>query len=124
MILKDDIVVQTTYENLIAIGASASYDKSIKRSEFSSISQFSIFCFCSLDDFLRIINDFYRRDDVKKLAIDQGLDSEVFKNVYVSFRKYCMQSTSLPADFNLILNDIVSGSSKYLFVLLFVVRFV
>ncbi|CAF1542728.1 unnamed protein product [Adineta ricciae] len=95
MILKDDVVVQTTYENLIAIGASASYDKSIKR-----------------NDFLRIINDFYRRDDVKKLAINQGLDSEIFKNVYVSFRKYCIQSTSLPADFNLILNDIISGSSN------------
>ncbi|UJR34054.1 hypothetical protein I4U23_021465 [Adineta vaga] len=95
MILKDDFIPQPSYDNLLNVEKPLPYDKTIKR-----------------NDLLRIINDFYRHDEVKQLATDQGLDLQIFKNVYVSFRKYCMQTTVLPDDFNLILNDIVFGSSN------------
>ncbi|CAF4387378.1 unnamed protein product, partial [Adineta steineri] len=37
---------------------------------------------------------------------------QIFKNVYVSFRKFCLQSSVLPVDFTTILNDIISGASN------------
>ncbi|CAF4272879.1 unnamed protein product, partial [Rotaria magnacalcarata] len=55
-------------------------------------------------------NDFYRHDDVKKLATDRGLDLQLFKNAYVSFRKFLIQSTVLPVDFHIVLNDIICGA--------------
>ncbi|UJR13320.1 hypothetical protein I4U23_000338 [Adineta vaga] len=59
---------------------------------------------------LRIITDFYRRDEIKKLASDQGLDIRLFQDAYVSFRKFCIQSTVLPVDLHIVLSDIISGS--------------
>ena len=65
-----------------------------------------------VDALLRIITDFYRRDEVKKLAADQGLDLRLFQDAYVSFRKFCIQSTVLPVDLHIILSDIISGSGR------------
>ncbi|CAF0843822.1 unnamed protein product [Adineta steineri] len=59
---------------------------------------------------LRVITDFYRRDEIKKLAADQGLDIRLFQDAYVSFRKFCIQSTVLPVDLHIVLSDIISGS--------------
>ncbi|CAF1271882.1 unnamed protein product [Adineta ricciae] len=61
---------------------------------------------------LRVITDFYRRDEIKKLAADQGLDIRLFQDAYVSFRKFCIQSTVLPVDLHIVLSDIISGSGK------------
>ena len=47
---------------------------------------------------------------MKKLAEDQGLDLRLFQDSFVSFRKFCIQSTMLPADLYLIFHDIHSGS--------------
>ncbi|CAF0847154.1 unnamed protein product, partial [Rotaria sordida] len=58
---------------------------------------------------LRIITDFYRRDEIKKLALDQGLDNRRFQDAYVSFRKFCIQSTVLPVDLYIVFSDIISG---------------
>ncbi|CAF3563328.1 unnamed protein product [Rotaria socialis] len=62
------------------------------------------------NDLLRVINEFYRNDDVKKLATDRGLDLQLFKNAYVSFRKFLIQSAVLPVDFQIVLNDIICGA--------------
>ncbi|CAF3378316.1 unnamed protein product [Rotaria sp. Silwood1] len=59
---------------------------------------------------LRIITDFYRRDEIKKLAADQGLDNRLFQDAYVSFRKFCIQSAVLPVDLHIVFSDIISGS--------------
>ncbi|CAF1507705.1 unnamed protein product [Rotaria magnacalcarata] len=59
---------------------------------------------------LRIITDFYRREEIKQLAADQGLDIRLFQDAYVSFRKFCIQSTVLPVDLHIVFNDIILGS--------------
>ncbi|CAF2706509.1 unnamed protein product [Rotaria sp. Silwood2] len=63
------------------------------------------------NDLLRLINDFCRHNDIKKLATDQGLDLHLFKSVYVSFRKFLIQSNVLPVDFQTVLYNIISGAS-------------
>lgn len=59
-----------------------------------------------------MITDFYRREEIKKLAADQGLDIRLFQDAYVSFRKFCIQSTVLPVDLHIVLSDIISGSGR------------
>ena len=66
-------------------------------------------CVC-LDALLRVITDFYRRDEVKKLCADQGLDIRLFQDAYVSFRKFCLQSSHLPVDLHIVFSDIISES--------------
>ena len=66
--------------------------------------------FFVLDALLRIITDFYRREEVKKLSADQGLDIRLFQDAYVSFRKFCLQSTVLPVDLHIVFSDIISES--------------
>ncbi|CAF3823469.1 unnamed protein product, partial [Rotaria magnacalcarata] len=78
MILKDEFDPLSLQSN----------NKDIKcEQEHKSIKQLE------RNDLLRVINDFYRHDDVKKLATDRGLDLQLFKNAYVSFRKFLIQST-------------------------------
>ncbi|CAF1219117.1 unnamed protein product, partial [Didymodactylos carnosus] len=62
------------------------------------------------NDLLRIITDFYRRDEIKKLAADNGLDIRLFQDAYVSFRKFCVQSTVLPVDLHIVFSDILSNA--------------
>lgn len=64
------------------------------------------------DALLKIITDFYRRDEIKKLSAEQGLDLRLFQDAYVSFRKFCIQSTVLPVDLHIVFSDIISGSGK------------
>jgi hypothetical protein len=71
------------------------------------------------DALLRIITDFYRRDEIKKLAADQGLDIRLFQDAYVSFRKFCIQSTVLPVDLHIVLSDIISESGTIFYFLSF-----
>ncbi|CAF0965340.1 unnamed protein product [Rotaria magnacalcarata] len=95
MILKDEFDPLSLQSN----------NKDIKcEQEHKSIKQLE------RNDLLRVINDFYRHDDVKKLATDRGLDLQLFKNAYVSFRKFLIQSTVLPVDFQIVLNDIICGA--------------
>lgn len=61
---------------------------------------------------LKVITDFYRRDEIKKLSAEHGLDLRLFQDAYVSFRKFCIQSTVLPVDLHIVLSDIISGSGK------------
>jgi hypothetical protein len=72
-----------------------------------------LFFFLS-DALLRIITDFYRREEVKKLSADQGLDIRLFQDAYVSFRKFCLQSTVLPVDLHIVFSDIISESGNVL----------
>ncbi|CAF0933042.1 unnamed protein product [Adineta steineri] len=95
MILKDEFDPLLSTNNKRNIDKKIISDKVIQR-----------------NDLLRMINEFYRHDEVKKLAVDQGVDLQIFKNVYVIFRKFCLQSSVLPVDFTTILNDIISGASN------------
>lgn len=66
--------------------------------------------FVCIDVLLRILTDFYRRDEVKTLSSSNGIDLRLFQDAYVSFRKYCIQSNVLPVDLHIIFNDIVNGA--------------
>uniref|UniRef100_UPI00358EB142 ATP-dependent RNA helicase SUPV3L1, mitochondrial isoform X2 n=1 Tax=Myxine glutinosa TaxID=7769 RepID=UPI00358EB142 len=55
---------------------------------------------------LSVLNTFYKRKQIQKLAGSNGLDARLFHKAFISFRKWVMESKTLPADFHVILNDI------------------
>jgi hypothetical protein len=91
------------------IGQELTGGKILDRSKRTIILKRNFVAFLK-DALLRIITDFYRRDEIKKLAADQGLDIHLFQDAYVSFRKFCIQSTVLPVDLHIVLSDIISES--------------
>nr|XP_046240535.1 ATP-dependent RNA helicase SUPV3L1, mitochondrial [Scatophagus argus] len=58
------------------------------------------------NELLKIINRFYKRKEMQKLAADHGLDARLFHQAFISFRKYVLEMASLPADLHIILSDI------------------
>ncbi|CAD5113633.1 DgyrCDS2795 [Dimorphilus gyrociliatus] len=61
-------------------------------------------------ELIKLLNKFYRRPNLKTLAKEQGLDSNLLHQAYVSFRRYCVESSSLPVDLHIVLSDILQGS--------------
>ncbi|KAJ3593433.1 hypothetical protein NHX12_005768 [Muraenolepis orangiensis] len=61
-------------------------------------------------ELLKILNRFYKRKEIQKLAADQGLDARLFHQAFVSFRKYVLEMSSLGAALHIILNDICCGA--------------
>lgn len=61
-------------------------------------------------DLIKLLNKFYRRPNLKTLAKEHGLDSNLLHQAYVSFRRYCVESCSLPVDLHIVLSDILQGS--------------
>ncbi|KAK2896677.1 hypothetical protein Q8A67_011165 [Cirrhinus molitorella] len=61
-------------------------------------------------ELLKVLNRFYKRKEMQKLAADQGLDARLFHQAFVSFRKYVLEMNSLNADLHIILNDIICGA--------------
>lgn len=57
------------------------------------------------NELLKILNRFYKRKEIQKLAADQGLDARLFHQAFISFRKFVLEM-SLPADLHIILSDI------------------
>lgn len=62
------------------------------------------------NELLKVLNRFYKRKEMQKLASDQGLDARLFHQAFVSFRKYVLEMNSLNADLHIILNDICCGA--------------
>ncbi|XP_070539645.1 ATP-dependent RNA helicase SUPV3L1, mitochondrial-like [Ptychodera flava] len=62
------------------------------------------------NEMLELLNGFYRRSEIQRLAIEHGLDAHLFHQAFISFRKFIIESESLPADLHIILSDIMSGS--------------
>ncbi|XP_056134909.1 ATP-dependent RNA helicase SUPV3L1, mitochondrial [Lampris incognitus] len=62
------------------------------------------------NELLKLLNRFYKRKEIQKLAADQGLDARLFHQAFISFRKYVLELTSLSADLHIILNDICCGA--------------
>ncbi|KAM4744398.1 ATP-dependent RNA helicase SUPV3L1, mitochondrial [Anableps anableps] len=58
------------------------------------------------NELLKVLNKFYKRKEMQKLAADHGLDARLFHQAFISFRKYVLEMTSLPADLHIILSDI------------------
>ncbi|XP_050723777.1 ATP-dependent RNA helicase SUV3 homolog, mitochondrial-like [Eriocheir sinensis] len=62
------------------------------------------------EDILRILNRFYTNDTVKELAKENGLDNYLYQQTFISFRKFCLESESLPVDLHIIISDVVQGA--------------
>ncbi|XP_077421024.1 ATP-dependent RNA helicase SUPV3L1, mitochondrial isoform X2 [Vanacampus margaritifer] len=62
------------------------------------------------NELLKIVNRFYKKKEIQKLAADNGLDARLFHQAFINFRKYILEVTSLPADLHIILSDICCGA--------------
>lgn len=62
------------------------------------------------NEILKVLNKFYKRREMQKLAADQGLDARLFHQAFISFRKFVLETASLPADLHIILSDISCGA--------------
>ncbi|XP_035218990.1 ATP-dependent RNA helicase SUPV3L1, mitochondrial-like isoform X2 [Stegodyphus dumicola] len=62
------------------------------------------------DDILKLINQFYKQPEVKIQSAENGLDSKLFHQASISFRKFCMESESLPVDLHIVFSDILQGA--------------
>ncbi|XP_041651421.1 ATP-dependent RNA helicase SUPV3L1, mitochondrial [Cheilinus undulatus] len=62
------------------------------------------------NELLKILNRFYKRKEMQKLSADSGLDARLFHQAFISFRKYVLEVTSLPADLHIMLSDICYGA--------------
>ncbi|KAG8552232.1 hypothetical protein GDO81_004445 [Engystomops pustulosus] len=58
---------------------------------------------------LNILNKFYRRKEIQKLAAENGLDARLFHQAFISFRRYVMESDPLQVDLHIVLSDICCG---------------
>ncbi|XP_048126516.1 ATP-dependent RNA helicase SUPV3L1, mitochondrial [Alosa alosa] len=61
-------------------------------------------------ELLKVLNKFYKKKEMQKLAADQGLDARLFHQAFVSFRKYVLEMTAITADLHIILHDICCGA--------------
>lgn len=61
-------------------------------------------------ELLKLLNKFYKRQEIQKLAADYGLDARLFHQAFISFRKHVLEMSALSADLHIILNDICCGA--------------
>lgn len=60
-------------------------------------------------DLIRIFNQFQKRPEVIQLSQDNGLDTRLFQQTFISFRKFCIESKPLQADLHIVCSDLVQG---------------
>lgn len=60
-------------------------------------------------DLLTILNDFYQDQPINELARTHYIDQKLFLKAFISFRRYCYKSTSLPPELHVKFCDIVGG---------------
>ncbi|XP_046885189.1 ATP-dependent RNA helicase SUPV3L1, mitochondrial [Hypomesus transpacificus] len=61
-------------------------------------------------ELLKVLNKFYKRPEIQKLAADHGLDARLFHQAFISFRKHVLEMSAISADLHIILNDICCGA--------------
>lgn len=61
-------------------------------------------------ELLKVLNRFYKKKEMQKMAADHGLDARLFHQAFISFRKYVLEMSSLSADLHIILSDICCGA--------------
>ncbi|CAL1527295.1 unnamed protein product [Lymnaea stagnalis] len=62
------------------------------------------------ENLLKLLTQFHSREEVKKLAFENGLDNNLFYKAYISFRNFCVKSEQLPVDLHIVFSDILQGS--------------
>ncbi|XP_068114816.1 ATP-dependent RNA helicase SUPV3L1, mitochondrial [Hyperolius riggenbachi] len=58
---------------------------------------------------LKVLNKFYRRKEIQKLGVENGLDARLFHQAFISFRKIVMETDPIQVDLHIVLNDICCG---------------
>ncbi|KAM9325010.1 ATP-dependent RNA helicase SUPV3L1, mitochondrial [Gastrophryne carolinensis] len=58
---------------------------------------------------LKVLNKFYRRKEIQKLGLENGLDARLFHQAFISFRRFVMETDPLHVDLHIVLNDICCG---------------
>lgn len=62
------------------------------------------------DDILKLLNQFSRRQPVKMLSEENGLDTKLFHQAFTSFRNFCIKTEALPVDLHIIFSDLLQGA--------------
>ncbi|XP_050439291.1 ATP-dependent RNA helicase SUV3 homolog, mitochondrial [Adelges cooleyi] len=61
-------------------------------------------------DLLKILNRFYQKNEIKQLAMENGLDNYLQHQAYISFRRFCLEANTLPVDLHVVISDILQGA--------------
>lgn len=61
---------------------------------------------------IQILSVFANHSTVKELSTKYGLDDIIFNTAMANFRRYCIQSETLPPDLHIILSDIISSDGN------------
>ncbi|XP_017892243.1 ATP-dependent RNA helicase SUV3 homolog, mitochondrial isoform X2 [Ceratina calcarata] len=61
---------------------------------------------------IQILCNFANKNTVKELSTKHGLDDAIFNTAMGNFRKYCVDSNSLPPDLHIVLSDIINGAGN------------
>ncbi|CAH0384021.1 unnamed protein product [Bemisia tabaci] len=59
---------------------------------------------------LKVLNKFYQQEEIKALCKENGLDSYIQHQSYISFRKFCLEAESLPVDLHITFSDILQDA--------------
>lgn len=55
------------------------------------------------------LNEFYQLQSIRNLAKTHFIEDKLFSKVFISFRRYCYKSDSLPPELHVIFCDIIAG---------------
>lgn len=61
-------------------------------------------------DLLKVLNKFYQKKEIKVLAVENGLDTYLQHQAFISFRRYCLEAEALPVDLHVVISDILQGA--------------
>ncbi|XP_014242250.1 ATP-dependent RNA helicase SUV3 homolog, mitochondrial [Cimex lectularius] len=62
-------------------------------------------------ELIKLLNKFYQMSELKQLSVENGLDSYLQHQAYLSFRRFCLDSDCLPADLHITICDIMNNVS-------------
>uniref|UniRef100_A0A0A9Y4T4 ATP-dependent RNA helicase SUV3 homolog, mitochondrial n=2 Tax=Lygus hesperus TaxID=30085 RepID=A0A0A9Y4T4_LYGHE len=65
----------------------------------------------SKSELIKVLNKFYTRPEVKQLCLENGLDSYLQHQAYMSFRRYCLECETLPVDLHILVSDILKEAA-------------
>lgn len=57
----------------------------------------------------KVINSFYQSKSIRKICLDNGIDENLLKKNFVTFRNYCLDTDRLSTELYVVLNDIIEG---------------
>lgn len=60
-------------------------------------------------DIINKLNEFYNQPSIKELAHSNSIEEKLFTRAFISFKRYCYQSTSLPPELHIKFCDIIDG---------------